>query len=253
MAIEKYQSSYTAIVLELFKVVVKTSLDQLTAVPRLTYQSLICCSSTVRFQRNEISYTEYKRCVEAEWHLAPSVIDTMFAQVRESMVVNTDLLERLRSLKNMMGGRLQIYALSNVSETDRIHMETLPVDWTIFDHIFTSAEMRMRKPELRCFRHILTSIRKSPHELIYIDPEPENVLTAQSLGMQGIKSTSATEIEQILLTLILDPLPRARLFLQRNAKQMHSICANGAIMKENFAQLLILEMTGDKSVIIKLY
>ncbi|QKX57680.1 uncharacterized protein TRUGW13939_04798 [Talaromyces rugulosus] len=249
MAIQKFESTYTAVLLELFNVVVKTSLDELTAVPRLAYQSLICYSSTLQYQRNEISYDEYKRHLEAEWNLPPRVIDTMFAQVRGTMTVNTDLLEQLRRLKTTTGGRLQIYAVSNASEKDYAHIRSLPVDWTIFDHIFTSAEMGMRKPELRCFRHVLQSTSKSPHEIIFIDPEPENVLTAQSLGMKGIKSTSAAEIEQILHNLILDPLSRARSFLQQHAKQLHSVCENGTIMKENFAQLLILEATGDKTLI----
>jgi HAD superfamily hydrolase (TIGR01509 family) len=247
MAIKTCQSPYTAIILELLNVVMKTSLDQLTAVPHLTYQSLICCSSTLQFQRNEISYTEYKRRLQAEWYLTPSVIDTMFTQVQGAMTVNTDLLEQLRHLKTMMDGRLQIYAVTNASEKDSVHMASLPVDWTIFDRIFTSADMGMRKPELRCFRHVLQCLSKSPHELIFIDAEPENVLTAQSLGMRGIKSSSAEEIEQLLHSLILDPLSRARSFLRQNAKELHSTSENDTVIKENFAQLLIMEATGDKS------
>lgn len=72
----------------------------------------------------------------------------------------------------------------------------------------------------------------------------DNVLTALSLGMKGI-FYSPTEIRQNLLNLLIEPTARARAFLHRGAKTFCSIASNGVTIDENFAQLMILEATGD--------
>lgn len=45
---------------------------------------------------------------------------------------------------------------------------------------------------------------------------------------------------------IAGPAQRGRVYLQQNAGRLDSVTNNGVVLKENFAQLLILEATGDR-------
>ena len=51
--------------------------------------------------------------------------------------------------------------------------------------------------------------------------------------------------ERALRNLLGDPLERGKRFLDKNAGQLYSLTDNGVVLKENFAQLLILEATDD--------
>jgi hypothetical protein len=50
---------------------------------------------------------------------------------------------------------------------------------------------------------------------------------------------------EAILNAVEDPIPRARSYLQSNAKLLHSVTSTGVAIKENFAQLLMLEATCD--------
>lgn len=124
----------------------------------------------------------------------------------------------------------------------------LPVDWDLFDGIFTSSSVGMRKPELQFFHHILDSIHLKPDEVIFIDDDTDHVLAAMTLGMQAIVSNSVA-ISQTLFNLVEDDtISRGQQFLRKNAKNLHSETHTGITIRENYAQLMILEVTNEMCV-----
>ena len=72
------------------------------------------------------------------------------------------------------------------------------------------------------------------------------MLQARCVGWHGIVFDSPTNAIRQLRNLLDDQVKRGREFLNRNAKKMHSIADNGIVIKENFAQLLILDATGNR-------
>ncbi|XXG96023.1 hypothetical protein Hte_002300 [Hypoxylon texense] len=58
------------------------------------------------------------------------------------------------------------------------------------------------------------------------------------------------KVEGTLRNLLLDPLPRAETFLKANAGNHHSVVKGGdyTILKDNFTQLMIWELTGDADI-----
>jgi hypothetical protein len=104
------------------------------------------------------------------------------------------------------------------------------------------------KPHLGFYKHVIKEAKIDPHRAIFIDNEAENVLSARSLGFDGIVLSrhKSAEVKRALRNLLSDPVMRARNYLQRNARRLQSISETGVILQENFAQLLILELTGDK-------
>ncbi|TPR02776.1 Pyridine nucleotide-disulfide oxidoreductase family protein [Aspergillus niger] len=124
------------------------------------------------------------------------------------------------------------------------------IDWNIFDGIFISGDMGISKPELRFFSHILDRLQLAPSEVIVVDHNTDNVLTAISMGMSAVLANSPDDVQRSLVNYIeRNPTERGRKFLERNAKNMHSVTHTGVLIRENFAQLMILEATGDSTLV----
>ncbi len=119
------------------------------------------------------------------------------------------------------------------------------MDWSIFDDIFTSFAAEARKPDLKFYRYALLQANLEPSRTIFIDDKSENVLSARSQGLHGLVYRESKELKQSLLSLFGDPIQRGQRFLKENAGRLVSMCG-GIAIQENFAQLLILEMTNDR-------
>lgn len=72
----------------------------------------------------------------------------------------------------------------------------------LFDGVVISAEVGMRKPEHRIFRHALEVIGLSAGECVFIDDMAENIAAAGELGIAGIHhvdpGTTLAELERLL-------------------------------------------------------
>lgn len=56
----------------------------------------------------------------------------------------------------------------------------------LFDGIFCSAEMGLKKPQEAYYQHILTSLNIHPSDIIYFDDTEENIEAARSLGIRSV-------------------------------------------------------------------
>lgn len=61
----------------------------------------------------------------------------------------------------------------------------------LFDAVVISAEVGMRKPDERIFRHALDLLALDPHECVFIDDIEHNVRAAEALGIRGLHHTAA--------------------------------------------------------------
>jgi hypothetical protein len=84
-----------------------------------------------------------------------------------------------------------------------------------------------RKPNLGFYRHVLDDIAADPRSVVFVDDKPENVLSARSFGMRGIVFDDQKRVIQAIRNAVEDPVQRARSYLQRNAKLLHSVTSNG--------------------------
>ena len=77
------------------------------------------------------------------------------------------------------------------------------------------------------------------------------MISARSLGFHGIVFDSLEPVKRALRNLTGDPLARGQAFLHENAGNLFSVTENqeAVFLQENFAQLLILEATGDALVL----
>ena len=177
-------------------------------------------------------------------------LDACFQGSRESLIYDATLLDFARTISEEQG--ISIFAMTNIGHKDfaYIRNNVQGVEWGIFDRVFPSYEASARKPDPNFYKHFLSQVDIDPAGIIYVDDKVDNVITARSLGMKGIVFTSAQQVMQAVKNTIYDPVQRAVDYLVLNAGGHESFTNTGISISENFAQYLILDITGDKYVIL---
>ncbi|KNG80686.1 hypothetical protein ANOM_011090 [Aspergillus nomiae NRRL 13137] len=239
---------YKGLLLELKNFILTSSLDNIQ-LPLNTFQSILFCSATVEYQCGRLTEEQYFARLAVDFGHSQEEIEASFTAVRNTYQVKATALEFLASIKSRFGSRCKLYAMTNLSREDYALVKGLGIDWSLFERVFVSSEMNMQKPELRFYRHVLDHIHLKPEQVILVDDDTENILAAMSMGLQGVLS-SENSVSRLLLNLFdVDPVARGTKFLKDNAQNFSSVTHTGISVKENFAQLLILELTGDRSLV----
>jgi 2-haloacid dehalogenase len=97
-------------------------------------------------------------------------------------------------LGELVAEGLPVYALSNWSA------ETFPIARQRFEFlswfraVVVSGEVRLVKPDVAIFRHLLDTFRLRPSATVFVDDSAANVAAAQGLGMIGIPFTNAADL-----------------------------------------------------------
>ncbi|KAK0201388.1 HAD-like domain-containing protein [Desarmillaria ectypa] len=215
-----------------------------------TLRRVLSSSTWFEYEKGRISQQACYDSIGRELSVSPVDVRNAIEESCASLQCNRDLVTFLRGLKDSAAGTLRIFAMSNISQPDYDALRSIAVDmdWSIFDGIFTSFAAGTRKPELKFYRYAIAKASLDPSRTIFIDDKLENVLSARSQGLHGILYRESNELKQSLLTLFRDPIQRGQRFLKENAGHLASMCG-GIAIQENFAQLLILEMTNDRSLV----
>lgn len=242
---------YTAIIFDLGDVLFKWSSKTKTSISSHTFHAILSSSTWFQYERGRISEDDCYARVGAEFSVEPDEVRRALEQARDSLQANDHLISLIQELKAQSNGRLRVFAMSNISAPDFEVLRTKPADWSIFDEIFTSSAAGERKPNLGFYRHVLKAVGIPPNQIIYVDDQLENVLSARSLGLNGIVFQKSETVERALRNLLGDPVKRGRDFLRKSAGSLRSVTEKTAKhdsmeIHENFSQLLILEATNDR-------
>ncbi|KAM0798914.1 Haloacid dehalogenase-like hydrolase-domain-containing protein [Usnea florida] len=244
---------YQAVLIELKNILLYPSTESIQ-LPANTFKSILYCGATVEYQCGRISEEQYFVRLASDFGHSREEIETAILAIRKSSRVNEAVLESLVAMKAQFEGRVKIYAVTNLSQQDYALVRGLGIDWSLFEQIFVSSEMGMRKPELRVYQRVLDAIGLQARQVIMVDDDTDNVLAALSLGLQGVLSSEDSFSHSILDLLRDEPSGRdtkylSKQFLQQNAQNFPSFTHTGVPVKENFAQLLILDLTGDPNLV----
>lgn len=132
-------------------------------------------------------------------------------------------------------------------------VQNLALPWSLFSETFASGHIGMRKPDLCFFEHVIDRTGCRPNELIMIDDQAENICAARSLGIHGLlmlNEASVNIVCQEVGNLVQSAIPRAEAYLKANARNHHCVVdGHDVVLKDNFAQLLIWEITHDEDII----
>ncbi|THU99223.1 HAD-like protein [Dendrothele bispora CBS 962.96] len=217
--------------------------------PPKVVKGILRSSTWFEYEKGKFTEQEAYDQVATDFGVSASEVKGAFRAARESLQSDRKLLDFIRTLKE---SGMKIYGMSNISAPDWEFMQTRAdlSDWALFDRVFASALAGERKPNLGFYNHVIKETGLDATKTAFVDDKIENVLTARSTGMQGIVFTNASDVIRQLRNLREDPIQRANQFLQDNKRKMLTVSSpDGVPVEENFSQLLILELTGDGTLV----
>lgn len=237
---------YSTLILDLGDVLFTWSATTKTNVSSQTLKLILSSAPWLEYECGRISEEACYDRVGERFALQPSEVAEAFSQARVSLQSNDMMISLVHELKKQSNGALRVYAMSNISKPDYVILAKKPADWSVFDQVFTSGNVGMRKPGLSFFRHVLEATHTAPQDAIFVDDKFENVFAARSLGLHGILFDNTTNVSRKLRNLFDNPVRRGKMFLSRNARQLQSITDTNVIVHDNYAQLLILGATNNE-------
>jgi glucose-1-phosphatase len=104
------------------------------------------------------------------------------------------------------------HATAMLSNTSRSHFEKAERDCLTVQRVkrrFLSYEIGTAKPSPEIYRHVITSLRLEPEEILFIDDLKENIDGARSAGIQGVIFSGVAQLERELVqwNILPPPLP----------------------------------------------
>ena len=133
-------------------------------------------------ERGECTDEEFERLLaEQLTHLdgRPVRADGLLARMFAASALEAAMVDLIRSLRQ---AGLRTALLSN-SWGNGGYARDLFSD--LFDVVVISADVGMRKPEERIFRHTAALLGLEPHECVFIDDVLANVAAAEAIGLVG--------------------------------------------------------------------
>ena len=150
-----------------------------------------------RAQKGEINRKELWNYVRSELKLAPGEYPDLDERFFGGDVLDTELVDFIRSLKP----RFKIGIISNAWS----QIEEALVEWGIddaFEVVVGSGDVGIMKPDPRIFQIALERLGIEPSEAVFVDDFIQNVHGAQALGMGAIhfrdREQVIQELEQLL-------------------------------------------------------
>ncbi|EIN08974.1 HAD-like protein [Punctularia strigosozonata HHB-11173 SS5] len=220
-----------------------------TISPKLLHK-ILRSATWFAYEKGDLGEEECYALVANEFGVPASEVAAAFQGARDSLKGSPDMINLIRALK-LASPHLRVFAMSNISAPDWavLRGKAPAEEWALFDRVFTSAEARERKPNLGFYRHVLATTGVDPLQAAFVDDKLENVLSARSVGLHGVVFDSFESVSKQLWNLVSDPRERALRYLDANAKRLDSVTDTGIVLRENFAQLLILEATGNRELV----
>ena len=143
--------------------------------------------------RSTAEITEERVAVHPEWEKEIRMYFGQWIKMMGEQIPGTqELVEELK------GRGYGLYGLTNWSaETFPLVKDNYPV-FSLLDGIVVSGEEKIAKPDPGIFRILLQRYGLKPEECLFIDDNPGNVSTGESLGIRGLVFTSAAALRSRL-------------------------------------------------------
>jgi putative hydrolase of the HAD superfamily len=109
-----------------------------------------------------------------------------------------DLLKQIQSLRSQYKTGL----LSNAWMDARQSLGTKYPGWDVFDFIFFSAEIHLKKPDPQIYQYVTRFMKVLPEETIFVDDQLDNVEAANQFGIHGIRFHNSEQAIREVLQLL---------------------------------------------------
>lgn len=125
-------------------------------------------------------------------------IEKLFNAVPPSLTPIPGTLELIRSIRNTTN---RLFVLSNMQPASIAYLETNHNILKLFDGVVISSRIKMVKPEIAIYEHLLKAHKLEAAQTVFIDDMEENLAAAESIGIRTIKFVDPSDCKQRLVDL----------------------------------------------------
>lgn len=106
-----------------------------------------------------------------------------------------DVVARLR----VVCEQLPTYCFSNTNAAHHAAWSArYEAELSLFERVFVSNEIGLRKPDVAAFKHVATAMAQPPAQILFIDDTLENVEGARAAGMRAVHARSPADVLRAL-------------------------------------------------------
>lgn len=173
--------------------------------PRYLYRKLLSHDAEVERFLNEVCTDEWIMQMDAGLPMSEGITEKVREFPEHEALIRAwwkrwpemlgkPLAETVEVLQELREAGTPLYVLSNWSA------ETYPLAEPIFPFLgwfrgkVISGEVKMKKPDLEIYQHLLEHFRLEPSQTVFIDDKPINVEAANTAGVQGLVFTDAAKL-----------------------------------------------------------
>ena len=113
----------------------------------------------------------------------------------------TPIEETVELIHELSSTRNRLFVLSNMHLASIAYLEQRHTFWDVFDGIVISSRIKMVKPEIQIYEHLLNRYQLKPGDTVFIDDLQENLAAASSIGIQAIRFTNSAKCRCALANL----------------------------------------------------
>jgi putative hydrolase of the HAD superfamily len=142
------------------------------------------------------------------WQQVGSGLDRDFGGAEISELIRLDTASWLRLqagtvalIEDLAAAGHPLALLSNAPDELAVAISGLPVA-ARFRHLIFSCQLKLAKPDPRCYGRALARLGVGPDEVIFIDDRAENVAGAAALGLSSVHFTSPDETRAAVTRLL---------------------------------------------------
>lgn len=259
-------SKPTALILDLGGVFCNFSAHPDAPVPPKQLKYILESPEWQTLESGQAAASEVYKALTERFALAEGALEETVRLASSTLVLNDDLVAAVRKLKQdhaaaaAAGGGggppLRVVAATNMShDSYALVRAQIHSGWDIFDDVFTSARLGVRKPERAFYDRVLAAAGLAAEATVFVDDRSENVICAQCHGIRSVLFKSTDSAVQTLQAWFRDqsdkqdPVQRGKAWLRAHAKDMWCVTNTGVEVREQFQQLLLLHLTDDWCVV----
>lgn len=113
----------------------------------------------------------------------------------------TPIKETIQLVRDLSTTNNRLFVLSNMHLASIAYLEQRHTFWDAFDGIVISSRIKMVKPEVQIYQHLLNQYQLDPGDTVFIDDLQENLTAASSIGIQTIRFTDSDQCRRDLVNL----------------------------------------------------
>ncbi len=151
--------------------------------------------SFIKLETNEITdeqfWKEFSEKLDKQYN---SSLRYVFINIAKKLKPRPEMVKLIKKLKS---SGIRTAVLSNVWVSFAKHNYELGY-YGIFDHVFLSHELKMRKPDREIFYHVLDTLSIKSEEAVFIDDMDYNVIAANEIGIHGFIYKNTNKLKKDL-------------------------------------------------------